>query len=202
VRYLHSDVDTVERVEIIRDLRLGKFDVLVGINLLREGLDMPEVSLVAILDADKEGFLRSTGSLIQTIGRAARNVRGKAILYADKIPRSMQAAIDEPDRRRAKQVEYNEEHGIVPRSVARPIVDVLEGARSDAAEKEAKKGRGKGRPGVAEEAADYRSLSPAQLGVRLKALEQQMYQHAKDLEFEDAARVRDQIRQLKEASLG
>lgn len=200
VRYLHSDVDTVERVEIIRDLRLGKFDVLVGINLLREGLDMPEVSLVAILDADKEGFLRSTGSLIQTIGRAARNVRGKAILYADKITRSMQAAIDETDRRRAKQVEYNEEHGIVPRSVARPIVDVLEGARSDAAEKESKKG--KGRAGVAEEAADYRSLSPAQLGVRLKALEQQMYQHAKDLEFEDAARVRDQIRQLKEASLG
>ena len=202
VRYLHSDVDTVERVEIIRDLRLGKFDVLVGINLLREGLDMPEVSLVAILDADKEGFLRSTGSLIQTIGRAARNVRGKAILYADRITRSMQAAIDETDRRRAKQVEYNEEHGIVPRSVARPIVDVLEGARSDAAEKESKKGKGKGRAGVAEEAADYRSLSPAQLGVRLKALEQQMYQHAKDLEFEDAARVRDQIRQLKEASLG
>jgi len=202
VRYLHSDVDTVERVEIIRDLRLGKFDVLVGINLLREGLDMPEVSLVAILDADKEGFLRSTGSLIQTIGRAARNVRGKAILYADKITRSMQAAIDETDRRRAKQVEYNEQHGIVPRSVARPITDVLEGARSDAAEKEAKKGKGKGRPGVAEEGSDYRSLSPAQLASRLKALEQQMYQHAKDLEFEDAARVRDQIRQLKEASLG
>ncbi len=202
VRYLHSDVDTVERVEIIRDLRLGKFDVLVGINLLREGLDMPEVSLVAILDADKEGFLRSTGSLIQTIGRAARNVRGKAILYADKVTRSMQAAIDETDRRRAKQVEYNEQHGIVPRSVARPITDVLEGARSDAAEKEAKKGKGKGRPGVAEEGSDYRSLSPAQLASRLKALEQQMYQHAKDPEFEDAARVRDQIRQLKEASLG
>jgi len=205
VRYLHSDIDTVERVEIIRDLRLGKFDVLVGINLLREGLDMPEVSLVAILDADKEGFLRSTGSLIQTIGRAARNLRGKAILYADKITRSMQAAIDETDRRRAKQVEYNEEHGIVPRSVARPITDVLEGARSDAAEKEAKKGKGKagkGKLAVAEEAPDYATMSPAQLATRMKALEQQMYQHAKDLEFEDAARVRDQIRRLKEASLG
>jgi len=207
VRYLHSDIDTVERVEIIRDLRLGKFDVLVGINLLREGLDMPEVSLVAILDADKEGFLRSTGSLIQTIGRAARNVRGKAILYADKITRSMQAAIDETDRRRAKQVEYNQEHGIVPKSVARPIVDVLEGARSDAAEKEAKKGKGKGKGGrgglaVAEEGVDYASLSPAQLASRIKALEQQMYQHAKDLEFEEAGRVRDEIRRLKEASLG
>ncbi|MNV16826.1 UvrABC system protein B [compost metagenome] len=202
MRYLHSDIDTVERVEIIRDLRLGKFDVLVGINLLREGLDMPEVSLVAILDADKEGFLRSTGSLIQTIGRAARNVRGKAILYADRITRSMQAAIDETDRRRSKQVEYNQEHGIIPRSVLRPIVDVLEGARSDAAEKESRKGKGKGRSGVAEDTADYRSLSPVQLAARLKALEQRMYQHAKDLEFEDAARVRDQIRQLKEASLG
>jgi len=204
VRYLHSDIDTVERVEIIRDLRLGKFDVLVGINLLREGLDMPEVSLVAILDADKEGFLRSTGSLIQTIGRAARNLRGKAILYADKVTRSMQAAIDETDRRRAKQVEYNEEHGIVPRSVARPITDVLEGARSDAAEKEAKKGKGKGGKGklaVAEDSVDYATMSPAQLATRMKALEQQMYQHAKDLEFEDAARVRDQIRRLKEASL-
>jgi excinuclease ABC subunit B len=202
VRYLHSDIDTVERVEIIRDLRLGKFDVLVGINLLREGLDMPEVSLVAILDADKEGFLRSTGSLIQTIGRAARNLRGKAILYADKITRSMQAAIDETDRRRAKQVEYNELHGITPKSVLRPITDVLEGARSDAAEKESR-GKGKGRGGkVAEEAVDYRTLGPAQIAKRLQALEQKMYQHARDLEFEDAAHVRDQIRQLKEASLG
>ena len=200
VRYLHSDVDTVERVEIIRDLRLGKFDVLVGINLLREGLDMPEVSLVAILDADKEGFLRSTGSLIQTIGRAARNLRGKAILYADKMTRSMQAAIDETDRRRQKQVEYNEVHGIVPKSVARPITDILEGAHEEGSAKSASKGKARR---VAEQAADYLlPMEPAQLAARIKALEQQMYQHARDLEFEDAARVRDQIRQLKEASLG
>ncbi|MDL5365516.1 excinuclease ABC subunit UvrB [Xanthomonas sp. NCPPB 2654] len=199
VRYLHSDIDTVERVEIIRDLRLGKFDVLVGINLLREGLDMPEVSLVAILDADKEGFLRSTGSLIQTIGRAARNLRGKAILYADRMTRSMQAAIDETGRRREKQVEYNLEHGITPKSVARPIVDILEGARGDAAV-EAKSGKGKGRR-VAEEPADYRMLDPAEVASRLKALEQKMYQHARDLEFEDAARVRDQIKKLRDASL-
>lgn len=198
VRYLHSDVDTVERVEIIRDLRLGKFDVLVGINLLREGLDMPEVSLVAILDADKEGFLRSTGSLIQTIGRAARNLRGKAILYADQMTRSMKAAIEETDRRRAKQVEYNTEHGIVPRSTVRPIVDILEGAR-DAANDEPTR-RGKGRR-VAEPAEDYRSLSQAQIAARLKALEMRMYQHARDLEFEDAARLRDEIHKLKAAAL-
>ncbi|WP_313493681.1 excinuclease ABC subunit UvrB [Stenotrophomonas sp.] len=199
VRYLHSDVDTVERVEIIRDLRLGKFDVLVGINLLREGLDMPEVSLVAILDADKEGFLRSTGSLIQTIGRAARNVRGKAILYADKITRSMQAAIDETDRRRQKQVEYNEAHGIVPQSVMRPIVDILEGAHEESSPKSNAKGKGRR---VAEPEADYLPLEPARLAARLKELEQTMYQHARDLEFEDAARIRDQIHRLKEANLG
>ncbi len=199
VRYLHSDVDTVERVEIIRDLRLGKFDVLVGINLLREGLDMPEVSLVAILDADKEGFLRSRGSLIQTIGRAARNLRGKAILYADKITNSMQAAIDETNRRREKQVEYNAEHGITPISIAKPIVDILEGARSDAAN-DSKGGRGKGKR-VAEATPDYRGYSPAQVAARMKVLEQQMYQHARDLEFEDAGRIRDEIQQLKTASL-
>ena len=199
VRYLHSDVDTVERVEIIRDLRLGVFDVLVGINLLREGLDMPEVSLVAILDADKEGFLRSTGSLIQTIGRAARNLRGKAILYADRITRSMQAAIDETDRRRQKQVEHNEAHGIVPKSVARPIIDILEGAHEEGSAKSGAKGKGRR---VAEPEADYLSLEPARLAARIKELEQRMYQHARDLEFEDAARVRDQIRRMKEASLG
>jgi excinuclease ABC subunit B len=197
VRYLHSDIDTVERVEIIRDLRLGKFDVLVGINLLREGLDMPEVSLVAILDADKEGFLRSSGSLIQTIGRAARNVRGKAILYADTITASMKAALDETARRRQKQVEYNREHGIEPRSIAKPVVDILESGRADG-EGAAAKGKGKARR-VAEPAADYRALSPQELAARIKQLEQRMYQHARDLEFEEAARVRDELKRLKEA---
>ena len=197
VRYLHSDVDTVERVEIIRDLRLGVFDVLVGINLLREGLDMPEVSLVAILDADKEGFLRSTSSLIQTIGRAARNLRGKAILYADRITNSMQKALDETDRRRAKQVEHNAAHGITPQSVQRAVMDVMEGARPEPGEL---KGRGKARR-VAEPEQEYLRMSPAQQVAKLKALEQQMHQHARDLEFEDAARVRDQIRRLREAAL-
>jgi len=197
VRYLHSDVDTVERVEIIRDLRLGVFDVLVGINLLREGLDMPEVSLVAILDADKEGFLRSAGSLIQTIGRAARNLRGKAILYADRITNSMQKALDETDRRRQKQLAHNAEHGITPQSVQRAVRDVMEGARAEPGEL---KGRGKTRR-VAEPVQDYLRMSPAQQAARLKALEQQMHQHARDLEFEDAARVRDQIRRLREATL-
>jgi excinuclease ABC subunit B len=197
VRYLHSDVDTVERVEIIRDLRLGLFDVLVGINLLREGLDMPEVSLVAILDADKEGFLRSTGSLIQTIGRAARNLRGKAILYADRITNSMQKALDETDRRRARQVAHNLEHGITPQSVQRAVMDVMEGARYEPGEL---KGRGKAKR-VAEPELDYQRLNPAQQAAKLKALEQQMHQHARDLEFEAAARVRDQVRRLREAIL-
>ena len=200
VRYLHSDIETVERVEIIRDLRLGVFDVLVGINLLREGLDMPEVSLVAILDADKEGFLRSAGSLIQTIGRAARNVRGKAILYADVVTRSMRAALDETARRREKQLEYNAEHGIVPTSIVRQIMDVMEGARSEQAPGD-RRGRGKTQR-VAEPVEDYAAMPPAKLTAKLAALEQKMYQHARDLEFEDAAQVRDEIRKLKEASLG
>ncbi len=198
VRYLHSDIETVERVEIIRDLRLGKFDVLVGINLLREGLDMPEVSLVAILDADKEGFLRSTGSLIQTIGRAARNLRGTAILYADKVTRSMQAAIDETDRRRAKQVEYNLAHGIVPASIVREITDVMEGARFDAGSEPT---RGRGARKVAEPAQDYHLLTPSQIATKIRQLETQMYKHAQDLEFEDAARLRDEIHRIREQGL-
>ena len=201
VRYLHSDIETVERVEIIRDLRLGKFDVLVGINLLREGLDMPEVSLVAILDADKEGFLRSAGSLIQTIGRAARNVRGKAILYADVITNSMKLALEETARRREKQLEYNAEHGITPTSIRREIMDVMEGARSEPAPGE-KKGRGRGAARVAEPVDDVATLAPGQVAARIAELEQRMYQHARDLEFEEAARVRDAIRRLREGSLG
>ena len=199
VRYLHSDIETVERSEIIRDLRLGEFDVLVGINLLREGLDMPEVSLVAILDADKEGFLRSTGSLIQTIGRAARNVRGKAILYADVVTRSMQAAMDETARRREKQVIYNEEHGITPKTVVRRIADIMEGARSDAGNR---RGKSQSRsPAVAEQGANYAGLDARQAAAMLKKLEAQMYKHAQNLEFEEAARLRDQIHQLREQAL-
>ena len=189
VRYLHSDVDTVERVEIIRDLRLGVFDVLVGINLLREGLDMPEVSLVAILDADKEGFLRSTRSLIQTIGRAARNLRGKAILYADRMTDSMKAAIGETDRRRAKQEEYNREHGIVPTSIKREIMDVMEGARS-----EPEQGTTAPEKGVS-------VLTAQQLAKRLNELEAKMFKHAQNLEFEQAAACRDAIARLKQEAL-
>ncbi|HMB56423.1 MAG TPA: excinuclease ABC subunit UvrB [Arenimonas sp.] len=198
VRYLHSDIETVERVEIIRDLRLGVFDVLVGINLLREGLDMPEVSLVAILDADKEGFLRSAGSLIQTIGRAARNLRGKAILYGDRITNSMKIAIDETDRRRAIQVEYNRKHGIVPKSITREIMDVMEGARST--DGESGRGRDKQRR-VAEAGSDYVILDPTKLAAKLKQLESQMYQHARDLEFEQAGKIRDEMQRLRAASL-
>ncbi len=198
VRYLHSDIETVERVEIIRDLRLGVFDVVVGINLLREGLDMPEVSLVAILDADKEGFLRSAGSLIQTIGRAARNLRGKAILYGDRITNSMRIAIDETDRRRAKQVQYNLDHGITPTSVTREIMDVMEGARSTDAE--SPRGREKSRK-VAEDGGSYGILEPGKLSARLKQLESQMYQHARDLEFEQAGKIRDEMQRLKARSL-
>ncbi|MDX1568994.1 MAG: excinuclease ABC subunit UvrB, partial [Xanthomonadales bacterium] len=194
VRYLHSDIDTVERVEIIRDLRLGEFDVLVGINLLREGLDMPEVSLVAVLDADKEGFLRSGGSLIQTIGRAARNVRGKAILYADEITRSMQHAIDETERRRAKQVAYNEEHGIEPQTILKEIADIMEGARGDA------KGRGSKRTRrIAEEKPDYLEWSPDEAAKKIKDLEARMFEHAQNLEFEEAAKLRDEIGEIREA---
>ncbi|MHB1057617.1 MAG: excinuclease ABC subunit UvrB [Rhodanobacter sp.] len=201
VRYLHSDIETVERSEIIRDLRLGEFDVLVGINLLREGLDMPEVSLVAVLDADKEGFLRSTGSLIQTIGRAARNVRGKAILYADNVTRSMQAAMDETARRREKQLAWNEANGITPKTVVRRIADIMEGARSEAGNRRGGKSAPRGRVAVAEQAADYAGLNPQQAAGMLKKLEARMYKHAQNLEFEDAARLRDQIHQLREQAL-
>jgi len=196
VRYLHSDIDTVERVEIIRDLRLGEFDVLVGINLLREGLDMPEVSLVTILDADKEGFLRSERSLIQTIGRAARHINGKAILYADKITGSMRRAMDETDRRRETQLAYNKQHGITPTSIKKAVTDILEGALGP--------GRASGRAfdRVAEELVQYGRLTPKQLEQKVKQLEQQMYTHARDLEFEEAGRIRDQIHHIQAGNLG
>jgi len=189
VRYLHSDIDTVERVEIIRDLRAGEFDVLVGINLLREGLDMPEVSLVAILDADKEGFLRSTRSLIQTIGRAARNLNGRAILYADRITRSMKTAMDETERRRKKQQEHNAKHGIVPKSVRKAVKDIIDGATSDATQQivqSRKEGANMPTPD-----------DPKQLAKMMSDLEKEMYAHAENLEFEQAARARDRIEELR-----
>lgn len=192
VRYLHSDIDTVERVEIIQDLRKGLFDVLVGINLLREGLDIPEVSLVAILDADKEGFLRSDRSLIQTIGRAARNLHGKAILYADKVTGSMQRAIDETDRRRQKQVEHNKKYGITPRSVEKAVGNIMEGAQSKYDQKRAGQ---KTSSQSNDMSVDH--LTPEIAVKKIHQLEQQMYEHARNLEFEDAARLRDEIHQLK-----
>ncbi|HEU4459908.1 MAG TPA: excinuclease ABC subunit UvrB [Methylibium sp.] len=194
VRYLHSDVDTVERVEILRDLRLGTFDVLVGINLLREGLDIPEVSLVAILDADKEGFLRAERSLIQTIGRAARNLNGRAILYADQMTDSMKRAIDETERRRAKQIAFNAANGIVPRSIRKEVKELIDGVYSE-------KSRGDDLK-AAQAAAEVESMSEKDLGKRIKLLEKQMLEHAKNLEFEKAARVRDQLALLREQAFG
>jgi excinuclease ABC subunit B len=194
VRYLHSDVDTVERVEIIRDLRAGVFDVLVGINLLREGLDLPEVSLVAILDADKEGFLRSERSLIQTIGRAARNLNGTAILYADAVTDSMQKAIDETNRRRSKQMAFNREHGIEPRGVKKEVRELIDGVFDASASRAASKAEGA--------AVDYETMSEKQLSREIKRLEKQMFEHAKNLEFEKAARARDQLAQLRKQVFG
>jgi len=193
VRYLHADVETVERTEIIRDLRLGKFDVLVGINLLREGLDMPEVSLVAILDADKEGFLRSDNSLIQTIGRAARNLHGRAILYADRVTGSMQRAMDETERRRAKQLAFNLEHGITPRGIEKSVADIMEGARSAAP-------RPRGRSRSQDDMVTL--LRPEQAVREIKKLEAEMFKRARNLEFEEAARLRDRIERLKQVELG
>ena len=194
VRYLHSDIDTIERVEIIRDLRLGVFDVLVGINLLREGLDIPEVSLVTILDADKEGFLRSERALIQTIGRAARHLNGMAILYADKITNSMQRAMDETERRRIKQTAFNLEHGITPRGVTKRIKDIIDGVYdADASRQELK---------AAQIVAEYKVLDEKTLTKRIKKLEKEMLEAAKNLEFEKAAELRDQLRQLKQVLFG
>ncbi|MFN7445281.1 MAG: helicase-related protein, partial [Curvibacter sp.] len=197
VRYLHSDVDTVERVEIIRDLRLGAFDVLVGINLLREGLDIPEVSLVAILDADKEGFLRSERSLIQTIGRAARNLHGKAILYADRVTDSMARAISETERRRRKQVAHNEALGITPRAIVKRVRDLIDGVYSEKAGREAER--------LEQEAmarARVEDMSEKDIAREIKRLEKQMLEHARNLEFEQAARVRDQLGTLKVRAFG
>ena len=194
VRYLHSDVDTVERVEILRDLRLGSFDVLVGINLLREGLDIPEVSLVAILDADKEGFLRAERSLIQTIGRAARNINGRAILYADHITDSMRRAIGETGRRRAKQIAHNAAHGITPRTIVKQVRDLIDGVYSEKAGKEAEK--------LELQRAQVEDMSEKDIGKEIKRLEKLMLEHARNLEFEKAARVRDQLAILKEQAFG
>jgi excinuclease ABC subunit B len=194
VRYLHSDIDTVERVEILRDLRLGTFDVLVGINLLREGLDIPEVSLVAILDADKEGFLRAERSLIQTIGRAARHLNGRAILYADKVTESMAKAIGETERRRAKQIAYNETHGITARSIVKKVRDLIDGVYSEKATREMEKQE--------LQRAMTQDMSEKDVAKEIKRLEKQMLEHARNLEFEKAARTRDQLALLKEQAFG
>jgi len=193
VRYLHSDIGTVERTEIIRDLRLGAFDVLVGINLLREGLDMPEVSLVAILDADKEGFLRSERSLIQTIGRAARHLHGTALLYADKMTGSMERAINETNRRREKQLTFNKKHSISPQSIIKQVADIMEAAYPVP---------GRGRKRIAEDATRYQSMTPAEVLQRAQKLEKKMLKHARDLEFEEAARLRDEIQRMREVGFG
>ncbi len=194
VRYLHSEIETVERVELIRDLRLGEFDVLVGINLLREGLDIPEVSLVAILDADKEGFLRSERSLIQTIGRAARHLHGTAILYADNVTDSMRRAMDETERRRAKQIAFNEAQGITPKGVSKRIKDIIDGVYAT--------GDLRGELRAAEEQARYESMSERQLGREIKRLEKAMLDHARNLEFEKAAQARDQLTELRRRAFG
>jgi excinuclease ABC subunit B len=198
VRYLHSDIDTVERVEIIRDFRLGKFDVLVGINLLREGLDIPEVSLVAILDADKEGFLRSETSLIQTIGRAARNLEGKAILYADKITNSMQRAIDETERRRDIQETFNNENNITPVGIKKEVNDIMDGVNATPGKSRRGKGSKDSEPSIASFADSPEDLSPKELAKKIKSLEKSMFEHSKNLEFETAAAIRDQLSKLKE----
>jgi excinuclease ABC subunit B len=194
VRYLHSEVETVERVEIIRDLRRGEFDVLVGINLLREGLDLPEVSLVAILDADKEGFLRSERSLIQTIGRAARHINGAAILYADAVTDSMRRAIGETDRRRAKQLAFNRRHGITPKGVSKRVKDLIEGVYESGSTAAGLK--------AAQAAARYEAMSEKQLAREIRALEKQMLEHARNLEFEKAAQARDRLAELKKGAFG
>jgi len=194
VRYLHSDIDTVERVEIIRDLRLGEFDVLVGINLLREGLDIPEVSLVAVLDADKEGFLRAERSLIQTIGRAARHINGTAILYADKMTDSMKAAIEETERRRRKQIAYNERLGITPVGVTKRIKDIIDGVYDVDEERKQLK--------AAQAQAKYEAMPEKDLERELKRIEREMLDAAKNLEFEKAAELRDRLYQLKEKLFG
>ncbi|MBT4884647.1 MAG: excinuclease ABC subunit B, partial [Legionellales bacterium] len=187
-RYLHSDIDTVERVEILRDLRLGLFDILIGINLLREGLDLPEVALVAIFDADKEGFLRSTGSLIQTIGRVSRNVSGLAILYADKITKSITAAIDETKRRRTIQEQYNKEHNITPASVKKAVTDVMKVNNKSNKQEES----------AVEDIKEFIHLDAKSLGKKLAQLEKKMHEYASDLDFEEAAAIRDKIKKIEQ----